>query len=251
MGGSVSVLLCALSACGADGGLEYGERASWEVLDPDSVQSDDQSIKVGVSRVDCASGETGEVAEVEVDEGEDEVTIQAFTEPLTGEGYDCPANEVVPVTVEFEDPIGDKTLIDGFCAEDHVTDTAVCDSDLRWSPEESASSNASFRAPTYDWEEDGDHPEALFQGTLALDENRCLYGTRDQDESGLYGVAVPDGTQLAETEDRLLMPDGGEIRLGRSVSVGGGGDPSGERIQQLDPECDFVEEFFSIHSWNN
>lgn len=138
MGVGAVTLLFALSACRADrgdGGLEYGERAYWEVPDPDSVESDDESLEVGVSRQDCASGETGEVTEVKVTEDEDQVVIQAFTEPLTGEAYTCPENDVVSVNVELDEPIGERELVDGVCTDDDVADTATCDSDVRWSTE--------------------------------------------------------------------------------------------------------------------
>lgn len=110
----------------------YEGHATWELSDPDSVSPDDAVIEIGVQRLGCASGETGEIVDVGVDLGEDHVVIEAAVEPLEGPA-DCPSNEVVPTDVDLGESIGDRELVDGVCEHERAAETTMCDTSVRWS----------------------------------------------------------------------------------------------------------------------
>lgn len=110
--------------------------AAWELSNPDSIRPEDDNLEIGVSRLGCANGETGEIIDIDVDPGEDRVVIEATVEAREG-AADCPANEVVPIDVELGDPIGDRELVDGVCEHERAAETTLCDTSVRWSEEAS------------------------------------------------------------------------------------------------------------------
>lgn len=107
--------------------------ATWEVSSPEAVGPEDDSLEIGVSRVGCANGETGEIVGLDVDPGEDRVVIEATVEAFEGEAA-CPANEVVPAVVELDEPLSDRKLVDGACAHERAAGTRWCETAVRWSP---------------------------------------------------------------------------------------------------------------------
>lgn len=122
----------ALFACGSDD-LTHGELAVWELQDPAQVTADTEVLEIGVSRLACAGGETGPVADVSVEFSDDQISIQAYTEALEEDGADCPDNKVVAETVDLGEPIGERIIVDGACENDDAARTTFCDSEIRWS----------------------------------------------------------------------------------------------------------------------
>ena len=122
----------ALFACGADNDLAHGELATWELQHPDEVSADTENLDIDVKRLACSGGETGNVVDVDVELSGDQITVQAYTEPLEEEGADCPLNEVVAEDVNLGEPIGERTIVDGACENDDAARTTFCDSEVRW-----------------------------------------------------------------------------------------------------------------------
>lgn len=100
------------SAC--SGGGEPGE-ATWVVdpSDPPSEQS--ESFTALVTRRACSGGETGEVLEPVVESDAEQVTITFTVAPMPDGVYTCDGNNSVPYRVVLDEPLGEKTLVDGWC----------------------------------------------------------------------------------------------------------------------------------------
>lgn len=120
-----------LSACGSDD-LSYGKIAVWDIPQEADITAETQSFDIHATRVDCASGETGEIVDVDIESAENEIIIQAYAEPFEEEEADCPANESVIVEVDLGEPIGDRNILDGACEYDDAARTTHCDTDIRW-----------------------------------------------------------------------------------------------------------------------
>jgi hypothetical protein len=94
-------------------GPEHAEVAGWvpadETVDPAATE-----IAVAVYERACASGEpaTGRIAEPEITYGDDEVVVTIRVIPRAG-NQACPGNPATPFTVELDEPLGDRTLLDG------------------------------------------------------------------------------------------------------------------------------------------
>lgn len=106
--------------------------ATWELSSPTAVGADDDSLKIGVSRWGCANGDTGEISDVEIDHGEDQITLRASVEPMYGSAYDCRGNNVVEIDVDLGEPIGDRELVDGACEHPRTEAARSCDNAVRW-----------------------------------------------------------------------------------------------------------------------
>lgn len=106
--------------------------ASWEVLDPGAIDEDSTELDVGVTRVGCAGGFTGDVRSVSEEADEEQIIIQVYVEPLDEEEASCPANEVVEHTVELQHPVGDRVLVDGVCDEEESASSEYCEDPVRW-----------------------------------------------------------------------------------------------------------------------
>lgn len=107
--------------------------AIWEASNPQAVNTEADTVEIGVSRLACANGETGEIVDIDIDPGDDQVVIEATVEPRVGEAS-CPANEIVPADIELDEPIGDRELVDGACEHERAAATTFCDTPVRWSP---------------------------------------------------------------------------------------------------------------------
>ncbi|MBE1523988.1 hypothetical protein [Nesterenkonia lutea] len=109
--------------------------ATWQLSEPDADDLEDVTLEIGVTRLGCASGETGEVAEVDVDPGEDQIAVRVSVEPLHGSAYNCLGNDVVDMDVVVGEPIGDRELVDAACEHPRAARTASCETAVRWSAE--------------------------------------------------------------------------------------------------------------------
>lgn len=112
--------------------------ATWEVSDPSAVSPDDATLEVGVSRLGCANGETGEISDVDVDRGDDQIVVRASVEPLDGSSYNCLGNDVVKIEIDLGAPLGDRDLVDGACEHPRAARTTFCDSEVRWAADAQA-----------------------------------------------------------------------------------------------------------------
>ena len=116
-------------------GSEVGDIGTWELLNSTEVTSDSTSLRLGVTRLDCASGITGTLLEPRVLVEQDRIVIRTDVEPLSPGGYDCQGNDIVPVTVELNEPIGKRELVDAACLGGRAVNTAPCtDNGVRWRP---------------------------------------------------------------------------------------------------------------------
>ena len=109
-----------------------GETATWQLGDSVNLGSDSTSIEVEVTRLGCASGVTGETLAPIVTYSSEQIAIRIDVEPFDGDGAECPGNDAVPVVVQLDQPLGQRTLIDGGCLRSDAANTATCESDLRW-----------------------------------------------------------------------------------------------------------------------
>lgn len=143
---SVLMAVLVLASCGVpgrsgtgdDSGVNqpeeaFGTQATWEVADPAAVKPADRSVHVQVQRVDCAGGKTGEIVGADVDYQNEQIAIAVYLKPLEG-AHTCQGNEQVPYTVELDEPIGQRELVDAACAAKPASGTVMCDDAVRWSP---------------------------------------------------------------------------------------------------------------------
>lgn len=109
-----------------------GNAATWWLLHPEEVTADSTVLNIGVTRLGCAGGVTGEVLTPRVVYEPDRVLIEVDVAALPNEAYDCPGNDEVPATVALTEPIGERILVDGACLDDAVNGTANCLTAERW-----------------------------------------------------------------------------------------------------------------------
>jgi hypothetical protein len=113
---------------------EMGEIGTWELLNS-SITSDSTVLQLGVTRLGCASGVTGAVLDPVVQVKRERIVIRTDVEALSPGGYTCQGNNSVPVTVELDEPVGKRELVDAACLEGRAVNTAACmDKGVRWRP---------------------------------------------------------------------------------------------------------------------
>lgn len=151
---------------------QVGATATWELLEPEAVTPATQWLPVGVTRLDCASGETGTVLEPQVTVEDERIVIRTDVEKLADGAHDCQGNNTVEVEVSLGQPIGGRDLVDAACLEGDAIGTAACEeSAVRWT---SPARGASSEVP--DWEAPADYSftvqsscgERGFIGTFAV-----------------------------------------------------------------------------------
>lgn len=111
--------------------------AQWDLADPQAVVAESQELDLLVTRIGCGSGVTGDITVTKVMTSEDEVSIGLTVEPLKGDTHTCQSNEVVPYTIDLDEPLGQRTLIDASCAssKDSASEVASCQQDaIKWTP---------------------------------------------------------------------------------------------------------------------
>jgi hypothetical protein len=116
---------------------DSGDPALWELLNPGTVTAESTVLELAVMRADCANGVTGEVLEpARITYEAEQIVIRVEVAPLVleegNEGFNCPTNDWVPITVELVEPIGDRDLIDHACFSGHATRTVYCLTPTRW-----------------------------------------------------------------------------------------------------------------------
>ena len=137
---AVAILLAGCQQTGPENGngigdpdvAQSGETATWRISNPTNLGPDSTNIEVVVTRLGCSSGVTGETLPPVVTYKSEQITIRIDVEPFGGGAADCPGNNAVPVIVQLDQPLGERTLIDGGCQRIDAADTAACESDVRW-----------------------------------------------------------------------------------------------------------------------
>ncbi|UUX60540.1 hypothetical protein [Glutamicibacter halophytocola] len=134
---AAGLLLATLAATGCVQKTSDAVNAQWSLMDSSAVTSKSTSLDLGVMRIACGSGVTGGITGAQVDYGEENITIGMVVEPLTGAPQTCQSNETVPYTLELEEPVGQRTLIDASCAaaDTPLDETGGCGQEgIRWAP---------------------------------------------------------------------------------------------------------------------
>ena len=103
-----------------------GSTATWELLGASDVNVDSISLEVGVKRLECASGVTGELLDPVIVYESAHVIITIDAAPNALGSATCQGNDVVPVTVELSEPLGERKLIDGACLPLDMQKIAPC-----------------------------------------------------------------------------------------------------------------------------
>ena len=150
---------------------QVGDTATWELLDLGAVSPASQWLEVGVTRLDCAGGETGAVLEPQVSVEAERIVIRTDVEKLPDGNYDCSGNDVVPVEVHLGQPVGSRDLVDAACLDSDAVDTAACVESVRWtSPARGASSAIPDWAapPDYSFTAQSSCGERSFIGRFAV-----------------------------------------------------------------------------------
>ena len=115
---------------------EAGDEASWELLNPSEITAQTTKLKIGVTRIDCANGVTGQVLEPQLQFESTRIVIRAVVEKQNPGSYDCPSNNVVPVTIDLPNPVGNRELFDAACLDSRMQNTTMCAdvNGIRWKP---------------------------------------------------------------------------------------------------------------------
>lgn len=127
------VALLVLAACGTgtDVGTETDDDpATWELRQ--DVTESNRSLDIGVTRLGCAGGVTGEVLQPRVTYEAERIIIEIDVAPIGDGAQDCQGNDVVPVTVTLDEPVGERSLVDGACLGGEAATTSSCASEVRW-----------------------------------------------------------------------------------------------------------------------
>lgn len=112
-----------------------GDTATWILLEPETVTPESTDIVIGVTRLGCASGETGGVLPAVVDYGEDRIAIRVDVEPRGNQPADCQGNDEVMFSVHLTEPIGQRELVDAACLAGEAQGTSFCAAGaVRWTP---------------------------------------------------------------------------------------------------------------------
>lgn len=93
---------------------EHAEVAGWAPADDAPVDPTATEIAVAVYERACASGEpaTDRITEPDITYGDDQVVVTIRVIPRTGD-QTCPSNPPTSFTLELDEPLGARTLLDG------------------------------------------------------------------------------------------------------------------------------------------
>jgi len=110
-----AALLVGITGCGevaSVGATSDAPLARWQLAEP--PRPGETALSLLVQEIECASGQSaeGRIVTPEIDYLEDEVVITIRVERRSP-GEDCPGNPDTPYTLELEEPVGTRTLLDG------------------------------------------------------------------------------------------------------------------------------------------
>jgi hypothetical protein len=162
---------------------EGPQQAQWAVEQTFVVTPETTEVPLLVGEVACASGRdaTGRIS-VDVEYGEDVIAVTAFVRPLPG-GQDCPSSPPTPFRLQFDEPVGDRALVNGATTE-------IARRPLELPVQEGP----------------GDAPVSAREGQFVPDEVMFL-------AEALF-VRAHDHTELADVTDLSPHPDGVDLLLG-------------------------------------
>ncbi len=109
------------------------ETGTWELQGTPSPEATE--VAVLVTRLECASGVTGEVLAPVVHLADDRVVIETPVADNGSDAAECPSNDAVSVTVRLGEPLGNRSLVDGACLTGEAADLVMCEEPERWRPE--------------------------------------------------------------------------------------------------------------------
>jgi hypothetical protein len=109
-----------------------GEPAVWDIDAARPPRADDRVLTAQVTRLACASGETGEVLAPSVVESAEQVVITFTVAPRPPGTSFCSTNKPVAYEVTLAAPLGQRVLIDGTCDSPPAKATSLCLSPQRW-----------------------------------------------------------------------------------------------------------------------
>ncbi len=110
-------------------GATGGEAATW-TIDPGAVvTAATRSFSVLVTRLGCADGVTGDVLEPVIVTDANQVVITLSVDPLDPTlDYTCPTNNANSLLVHLDEPLGNRSLVDGAClGESPARQTSACE----------------------------------------------------------------------------------------------------------------------------
>jgi hypothetical protein len=190
------------------------EPASW-TTEPGAVDPSSNSFSVAVTRTGCSGGETGSVYAPTVDIGDTNIAITFRVEPLDPRlDYTCPSNDTVETTVTLPEPIGQRQLVDGVCAE---LEGAACEfGAIRWAPELTP---ASTQEPV-PWPTDIDRQSALEEAIDVPGSSDAAFGAYLDRASQLVSRCMSDGGFTYSDGDPVAEPAASE-RLNQMVEIDG------------------------------
>lgn len=111
-----------------------GAPATWYIDRNDPPTPGTTSFTALVSRVSCSDGRTGQVLAPNVAVEHDRIVVTFEVEALPPGRYTCPGNNDVPYRVDVREPIGSRSIVDGWCLDRETPEPGLCpDAGVRWS----------------------------------------------------------------------------------------------------------------------
>lgn len=226
-----------------------GDAATWQLMAAPEPTADGSKLYLGVTRLGCANGVTGEVLQPTVVVEEDRVLISTRVEHFSG-GADCPGNDVVPLEIELGPDALNKDVIDAAClSEGEAAGTSPCSlGPARWHLPTvmGVEEVAEWTTPAdYNFQVTSLCGERAFLGTFNID-------VTDDEVTGVVSLdaSSPDlATHDAMTVQDILQEARAGISDGRTVrlSLDDEGDPRyvsiGDNLAQSDgASCYFIHE---------
>lgn len=114
-----------------------GDAAVWKLESAIDVVASSTTFTALVNRLGCSGGVTGDVLEPLIEVGETEVVVTFFVAALDSDlEQTCPGNDEVRYTVNLDEPIGQRQLLDGSCRSGaEAASTSFCAAGAaRWVP---------------------------------------------------------------------------------------------------------------------
>ena len=198
------------------------EPASW-TIDPGAIDPSSTSFTAAVTRTGCSGGETGTVYPPTVEMGSTDIVVTFRVEPLDPRfDYTCPSNDAKDVTVTLPEPIGQRQLVDGVCAD---SEGAACEfGAIRWAPDATPESS---QEPV-PWPTDFNRQSALEQAIDVPGSTEAAFRTYLDRASQLVSRCMSDAGFSYSDGDTVTEPAANE-RLNNSVEIDGQNIPGGCR----------------------
>jgi hypothetical protein len=114
---------------------QVGVTATWVPTQPNSIDQHTQFFEIFVTRLECASGKTGELLTPVVSVSDKDVVIRVDAKVRQSGADTCQSNNPVRVSITLPEPLGNRSLVDAACLSgDAVRTTACADGAVRWKP---------------------------------------------------------------------------------------------------------------------